>query len=239
MKLPKRLSAAAELVPEGAVLTDIGTDHGFLPIALVESHRIKSAIAMDVREGPLSRAREHVERAGLKDCIDLRLSDGFFALEKGEADTASILGMGGPLMIRLLEEGTPGEKGIQTLILGPQSEVPFVRAYLLRREWRIEEERLVSEDGKYYFLLKAVPGIGEEEPYTEAELLFGRSLLAARDPVLSDYLDYRRRILGEILESLGRSPGQEERRREIRSEIELVERVSQQYGIEEEQNHAI
>ena len=90
---------------KGSRLADIGTDHGYIPIALVQKGRIPSALAMDVGKGPLSRAREHIHSQGLDTYIETRLSDGLTELHEGEADTVLIAGMGGMLMKRILEGG--------------------------------------------------------------------------------------------------------------------------------------
>ena len=105
IQLSKRMSALASLVTEGSRLADIGTDHGYIPIALVQKGRIPSALAMDVGKGPLSRAREHIHSQGLDTYIETRLSDGLTELHEGEADTVLIAGMGGMLMKRILEGG--------------------------------------------------------------------------------------------------------------------------------------
>ena len=102
MILSDRLSAAASMITPGNRLADIGTDHGFVPIDLVRRRIIPSAIAMDVNRGPLERAREHIEEAGLEGLIQTRLSDGLQALEEGEADSVLIAGMGGALTVRIL-----------------------------------------------------------------------------------------------------------------------------------------
>ena len=105
MQLSKRLSAVASLITEGSRLADIGTDHGYVPIALVENGSIPSAVAMDVNKGPLERAQEHIREKHLEDRIKTRLSDGVKALEEGEADAVLIAGMGGMLVIRILDAG--------------------------------------------------------------------------------------------------------------------------------------
>ena len=105
MQLSKRLSAVAGLVTRGNRLVDVGCDHGYLPVYLYLNHMIPSAIAMDVRPGPLSRAEEHIAQYGLGEYIETRLSDGLAALGTDEGDTLVIAGMGGPLMERILTEG--------------------------------------------------------------------------------------------------------------------------------------
>ena len=107
MQLSKRLSAVAEFVTPGGCLVDVGTDHGYVPIALLEQQKISSAIAMDVNRGPLERAREHIAQYNMGDYIETRLSDGLHALRAGEGDSLLIAGMGGGLTVRILSEGEP------------------------------------------------------------------------------------------------------------------------------------
>ena len=110
LRLSERLKLVASFVPEGSRIADIGTDHGYVPIYLAETGKIKSALAMDVRKGPLARADEHIEeyRRDAGDAaisIETRLSNGLEKLHVGEADTVIIAGMGGELEISILENG--------------------------------------------------------------------------------------------------------------------------------------
>ena len=86
-------------------MADVGTDHGFVPIRLMETGTVRHVVAMDVRKGPLSRAAEHVREYHMEDRIETRLSDGLQELKAGEADTVIIAGMGGELMLRILRDG--------------------------------------------------------------------------------------------------------------------------------------
>ncbi len=120
---------------------------------------IPSAFAMDINEGPLSRAREHVEENGLSDRIELRLSDGLCALQPGEAETAVLAGMGGGLMIRILKNSPDVTAGMKEFILQPQSEIARVRAFLLEEGFLFIREDMVFEDGKFYPMMKVrTPG---------------------------------------------------------------------------------
>ena len=83
MKLSDRLEMIASFVEPGNRLADIGTDHGYVPIYLVQTGRVPSALAMDVRKGPLLRAEEHIREAGLSGRIQTRLSDGLKKLAPG------------------------------------------------------------------------------------------------------------------------------------------------------------
>ena len=132
MELSRRLQAVAAMVTAGYTLADIGTDHAYIPIYLVEHQIVPRAVAMDINEGPLDRARAHVEKHGLTGQIALRLSDGMKELRPGEAQSAVIAGMGGALMIRILQDSKETVESLRECILQPQSEIAKVRAFLLQ-----------------------------------------------------------------------------------------------------------
>ena len=105
MELSRRLRMNASFVTPGNRLADVGTDHGYIPIALRLEGVIPSALAMDINPGPLERAKEHIRQFDLETDIHTRLSDGVQALCPGEADSVLIAGMGGALTIKILEAG--------------------------------------------------------------------------------------------------------------------------------------
>ena len=186
MELSKRLFAVAAMVSPCEKMADIGTDHGYVPIWLLQNGLISSAIAMDVNKGPLARAKENRDRYGFTDVMELRLSNGFEKLKSGEGDSVLIAGMGGPLMIRIIEEGRQNASAIQTWVLQPQSEIPSVRRYLHEHHFDIIEEIMLKDEGKYYMAMKAVPG--EAAPWTNIEYLFGKYLLEMKNPVLEEFI---------------------------------------------------
>ena len=150
VKLSARLAAVAALVEPGSRVADVGTDHGYIPIYLVQTGIADRALAMDVRPGPLERARAHVDRLspGCRERIETRLSDGLKALSPGEADTVVIAGMGGELMIRILDEGRHMWDSLRRLILSPQSELQKVRHFLSQEGFCILGETMVKDEGK-------------------------------------------------------------------------------------------
>ena len=253
LKLSERMRALFHLVPEGKTICDAGTDHGFLPIALVSTGRVPKALAMDLREGPLANAREHVWEAGLENAIQLRLSDGFAALKKDEAETAIVSGMGGALMQHILEDTLPDpvSMGIHYLILQPQSEVADLRRYLLDKGYRIEEEDMVFEEGKYYPMMRVYTmhpeNVVMERVQTDSEdtaghvsrrypaeyLLYGGLLLQKADPVLMNYLSHRREILQGILQKMHAaskdSESSRKRRAETETELHILEETLRRY----------
>ena len=165
MELSKRLYAVASLVTEGASVADVGTDHRYIPIYLIQQNIASKAIALDINGGPLERARMHIIGYNLKGQIETRLSDGLLAVQPGEVDTMIAAGMGGGLIIRILEDGKEVVESLKEFILQPQSEVWRVRRYLLDHHMNIIDEDMVEEDGKYYPMMKAVHG--ESHRYAE------------------------------------------------------------------------
>ena len=184
---------------------------------------VKKAIAMDVRPGPLSRAKEQISRAGLSDQIEPRLSDGLAALKPQEAETVIIAGMGGELIIRILTVGRHMWDSVAQWVLSPHSEVFKVRGWLLENGFSIEKEDMVCEDGKYYVLMDvkraeaeteagegtgAEAGLKTESPARDTEfvrLLYGDSLIRERNPVLAQYLKEEEQMLMEREASLRQS----------------------------------
>ena len=157
MELSNRLKAVADLVSPGSVVCDVGCDHGYLPIYLVQNRICTKVIAMDVNAGPLERAREHIRAFALEEYIETRRSDGVEALECGEADCLILAGMGGRLVIRILTKGREKIRTMREMILQPQSDIGQVRAFLRRLGLRILQEDMVYEDGKYYPMIRVVP----------------------------------------------------------------------------------
>lgn len=228
IKLSKRLQAIADLVSAGNRVADIGTDHGYIPIYLLQTGKIPSALAMDVNAGPLMRAREHIEDCDLGTYIETRQSDGLAALACQEADTIVIAGMGGGLMMRILEEGAAKLAGVRELILQPQSELKEVRVFLRQQGYVICDEQMLVEDGKYYNVIRAVPGTTQPEYTVKNEVLadtFGPVLLQRKHPVLKEWMLREIQIKENILQKLsqsGAAPKNAGRRQEIEEMLTLL-----------------
>lgn len=222
-RLSKRMQAVADMVSPCQVMADIGTDHGYVPIYLLEQGRVKRAIAMDINEGPLLRAEEHIQSAGLGEYIETRRSDGLEHLMPGEASAVTIAGMGGALMIRILTEGWAVAEQLSQLVLQPQSEIPMVRDFIQHSGWKIIEEEMLSEEGKYYMMMKCVPG--HMEPLTATERAYGPLLLQRKHPVLKGYLRERLTQLDGLLGDLSerrKTEAIESRCRELADELAVA-----------------
>ena len=145
MRLSDRLEEILRFCGSGNCAADVGTDHGMVPIELVGRGCFRSAIAMDVGEGPLSRAKEHIGARGLGDRIAVRLSDGFAGLAPGEADVIVLAGMGGPLMSRILQDGLQTALAADRLVLSPQSDIPAFRKSLHGMGFSIVKEEMLED----------------------------------------------------------------------------------------------
>lgn len=230
MQLSLRLAAIADMVTEGNRLVDVGCDHGYLPVYLIQNKKIPSAIAMDVGKGPLMRASEHIAQYGLQEYIETRLSDGLSKAAKGEGESLVIAGMGGPLMERILNQGGEVTESFREMILQPQSDVPHFRKFIYEKGWKIVAENMILEDGKYYPMMKVLPE-KETVPYTLAEQWFGRFLLREKHPVLKSYLQRERKIREEILLNLREAAGENAQKRlnEVEEEMQLIETALKRY----------
>lgn len=170
VKLSERLSALAAWVPEGARFADIGTDHALLPVYLAETGKVKFAVAGDVNKGPVEAARRQVASAGLQSVVSVRQGDGLKVLEPNEVDTVCIAGMGGSLMVRLLNDAGERLTGVRTLVLSPHVAEDQVRHWLTEHGYVLEGERLIEEDDEIYTLLKAIRAEHEEADRRNREL---------------------------------------------------------------------
>mgnify|MGYP003300055294 FL=1 len=233
VKLSNRLLAVASFVTDGNVLADVGTDHGYIPIYLLQEKRIPRAIAMDINAGPLQRAKEHIDMYGLKDYIETRLSDGVAALTPGEVDTVLVAGMGGGLVMHILEEGKEVCRQTKELILQPQSELERVRAYLWSNGYVILGEDMVLEDEKFYPMMRvAYQNVVDAE--SAENLLFcryGKQLLEQKHAVLKEYLEREEKLYAGILSNLSQSAVSEktkERMAEVEEVLQL-NRKAQEY----------
>lgn len=187
MKLTNRLQAAADLVPVCESMADIGTDHGYLPISLVQEGRARRAIACDVNAGPLARAKEDVISSGLSCQIDLRLGGGLAPLSKGEVDGVTISGMGGLLMRDILLADMEKAQALSWLVLQPQGHVAELRYFLSRHHFRIEKEVLSLDGGQLYELMLVRPGEMAELSMLQAEI--GATAAYREDPLFKMHIE--------------------------------------------------
>lgn len=186
LELTPRLRAVAELVPKDAALADIGTDHAYLPVWLLLEGRIKSAVAADLRQGPLDRARLTAKEYACRDNISFRLCDGLSGVEPGEVDTVVIAGMGGETIAAILQAAPWTQDPSYTLILQPMSAQNDLRSWLWRQGYDIRSEEIICEGEKLYniFLVR----YGKTSPMTLAEEWAGRQSQQTQQALRGVYL---------------------------------------------------
>lgn len=180
LRLQPRLQCIADLVPHGARLADVGTDHGYLPVWLLQRGRIAQAIASDINAAPLEHARRTAADCGVR--LDLRLCAGLDAIAPDEADTLVIAGMGGETILTILQNAAWDWRGV-TLLLQPMTKAELLRRALPGLGLRTVSERLVRDKGTIYAVLTVTAGDGA--PPTNAEAWCGAGLL--HDPLYGDY----------------------------------------------------
>ncbi|MDD4335041.1 MAG: class I SAM-dependent methyltransferase [Desulfotomaculaceae bacterium] len=199
MELAKRLAAAAAYVPAGSVTADIGTDHAYLPIYLIEAGRCERVIATELRSGPFQSALRQVAEHKLNHKIDLRLGDGLKVLKSAEAEVLILAGMGGNTIREILAASPAVLNTVKMLILQPLADPGDLRIWLAANGWKIYDEQLVEENGRIYVVIVAVPGC---EAVRDSLLLeLGPRLAEKKDPLFGKYLEiiagrYERALAG-------------------------------------------
>lgn len=202
IRLTPRLQAIADQVRKGARLADIGTDHAHLPIWLIEQGRIRQAVASDIREGPLARARENSARHGCQTQITLRLGAGLERIAPEECDTIVIAGMGGETIAGILHDAPWTAQGGHTLLLQPMTMAAELRQALYREGFSIERETLCREEHRRYVVLTVRGGAASREVPLGACCLSPALLLAEG---AKDYLTHLLTRETRALEGLQRA----------------------------------
>ncbi|HEW7820349.1 TPA: tRNA (adenine-N(1))-methyltransferase [Streptococcus pneumoniae] len=179
--ISKRLELVASFVPKGAILLDVGSDHAYLPIELVERGKIESAIAGEVVEGPYQSAVKNVEAHGLEEKIQVRLANGLAAFEEEDrVSVITIAGMGGRLIARILEEGLGKLANVERLILQPNNREDDLRIWLQDHGFQIVAESILEEAGKFYEILVVEAG---QMKLSASDVRFGPFLSKEVSPV--------------------------------------------------------
>ena len=188
MKVPisNRLLLCAAMVPPGSRVADIGTDHGYLAVYLLQNEICPFVTAADLREQPLQKARENAARFGVSENMQFFLSDGLQSIPPGAADTIIMAGMGGDLMVRILEAAPWVCDARYTLILQPQSAGQALRQYLAGHGFAIEREALAKDGHFFYTVLRAKKG--SMPPLSPGQQYASPQLLREGGPLLGPYL---------------------------------------------------
>ena len=233
--LSQRLISIANMVTPGNRFADIGCDHGFLAMYLIDSGICPSGIASDLREGPLLAARTHIQNAGMADRIKACLGDGLEAINPGEIQTIILAGMGGPLMMKILSDRPEVRDSASEIIIEPQSRMIDVRSGIIEQKLCILDEDMVFEDGKYYPVLKLAPAkkgctfVDESEAVLidftedvreEIRMQYGTSLIYKSHSVFKDFLNFEYEVGMDVCKKLS-GKGHDERHQALMHDLEL------------------
>ena len=235
MKLSERLEMVLSFVEPGESAADVGTDHGHVPVELVRRGIVKKAVAMDVRKGPLSRATENIALAGLSEKIATRLSDGVAKLLPGEADSVVIAGMGGELIIKILENGRRMWDSVSQWVLSPQSEIFKVRRGSGDADQAADALKGADQaDGNAQDAASAsgLSGLSED-----SRMLYGDYLIRTKNPVLLTYLKEEEEKLARFIGDLSAKAGSSERAAERLSGLKVQLRENQEVQHEMQGDH--
>ena len=175
MELSKRMNAVVSMVKKCDTVADIGTDHGYVPIYIIKNGISKKAFACDVNKGPLEKAKTNISNYNCSDFIETRLGSGLSVIKPFEVDTAIIAGMGGMLVIDILKNSKDTVKSLKHLVLQPQLDIDKVRRYIHSIGFKIEDEEMLIDEGKYYTVINAVKG--NEKYDRDIDYIFGKCLI--------------------------------------------------------------
>ena len=224
MRLDGRLAAVAALVPRGARVADVGTDHAYLAIALIEERGAKKVIATDKNEGPCSAARRTLAAAGLAERVPVRCGDGLVPLLPYEVDIICVAGMGGGLIASILERGAKVLSTVSRLVLQPMNDAATLRRWLYENGWHIEEESLATADGRLYEIIAAE--LGAEETPEPWLLTLGPVLWRDRPSPFARHVEAQAERFRRILQGMEKSEAarESEAYRKIAEELKEIER---------------
>lgn len=225
-ELSKRLETVGRFVPEAARLADIGSDHAYLPVALMLKGKIDFAIAGEVVKGPFESAKRQVMKNGLSERIEVRLANGLDAIEKDDQISAiTIAGMGGSLIRDILESGRQNQRlsGEERLILQPNIGEKTLRTWLKENNYQIIAEEIIEENKKIYEIIVAEK---KEQPidYSEKELMFGPFILEEKNAAFSAKWQRELKQREVILEQL-KNASEQNRYETIQQEVEWIKEV--------------
>lgn len=242
IELSKRMQSVADMIQPCDAVGDIGCDHAFVSIYLVEQRRAKRVIASDVRRGPIAIAKRNIEAMNLSDQIEIRMGDGLDTIVPGEVNAVVLAGMGGMLMIDILERGEEVVTRCDQLVLQPQSDIEKVRRYLAEKGYHLADEQMLIDAGKYYNLLDVrVHEMVQKDEYDCSKLaddwcyMYGGSLLRKKDPVLRSWLVKRRDTTAGLINSLSgkNTENAAKRLKTVKAEQKTICAVLEQvYGID-------
>lgn len=202
MALSKRLEQVLQMIPRCRTVADVGTDHGYLAIACIETEVAQRVIAIDVNQGPLESAKGFVKERKLEQSIECRLGDGLGATKQGEVDCAVICGMGGELMQHII---TVGPELLETYVLQPQSHRRELKQFLVDQGYGIVQEECLLEGNQYYdmwLVQRDVISVYDELPKESVLWEYGALLQREQSEVWKQHIQRRIKTLQSIVQHM-------------------------------------
>lgn len=225
MNLTPRLQTIAKHVPKNSICGDIGTDHAYIPIYLIENNICNKVIATDVNNGPIDIAKGQIKSTGLEKNIEVRLGDGLKPINPGEVNSIVIAGMGGILIRDILKNSPEITKDIKTFILQPMIAQRELREYLLKNNFIIKKEDLAQENQRIYEIIIAVHGNQsiEEDIYLD----IGKDLIDHKHPLLHKLIHRKKDELNKIIKKCEdkKSLNAQKRLKECKDKLKRIEEV--------------
>lgn len=226
MELTKRLERIASYVPQGTIVADVGTDHGYIPIYLVKENLSPKAYAMDIGKGPLKKAEKNIKAHGLEEMIETILSDGLQQLGDRKVDTLIIAGMGGMLIEKILMEGKDCLKNIPNLVLSPHLDIQAVRKVVHKMGYEISFEDFLREGQQFYPIIVCHHGIEKYE--NEIEYKYGKKLIESCHMEYREYLQMLKmqnlNLMKNLLEK--NTPASIKRYKELQEDSDMISEVA-------------
>jgi tRNA (adenine22-N1)-methyltransferase len=192
-----RLSLVYKYINPCDVIADIGTDHGNIPVKVIKNDIAKFVYACDINEGPLSRAKENIENNNMSDRIETVLSNGLVGLLDKERRINGIIisGMGGELIIDIIENGLRIAKEASFMVLQPQTRSYKLRDYLYNNGFYIDDDELVRDSHKTYEVMRVIYD-GKQKKIDSVEKYLGKNLLKSKNNLS---ISYSKRALNRFL----------------------------------------
>lgn len=228
MNISIRLKTIASLIDKCNKISDIGTDHGYLPIYLIKNGICEEAIASDINRGPIEKALCNIKKEGLEEKIQCRLGSGLKTIKPYEVDCAIIAGMGGNLIRDILEESKDVFKSMKYVVLQPVQNPDILRRYIYESGYDILDEELCFDEGKYYEIMKVkYNNISKsvEDIYYE----ISEKLVQKKHLLLKDYVDYKINKYNSILNYIdndNNTVSVKLRKAQVENKIKKLEEIS-------------
>ena len=243
IKLSERLAVIAGYVRQGEIVADIGTDHGLLPIFLLQQNISPKAVLCDIKKGPLEKARANLHIYASESRADLRLGGGLEPLEIGEVDTVIIAGMGGLMMTKILAAHPVKTRSFRKFILQPRNGRDKLRIWLYNQGYTIVKERLVREGNYICEIFVVETALTADMQKREAslpqklenlEFEISPLLFSSKDPLLKEFIACKINMEESIIESVRRKGSDVSLRKLEKNE----ERLSKLYELEKQANNS-